>query len=73
MINLHFTKITKLFDLENLELYGMSLPTSSSKYPHQLSVHALSVWYSDLVGVLGASFRESEHARRGGLLQENTV
>ena len=23
MINLHLTKITKLFDLENLELYGM--------------------------------------------------
>ena len=24
MINLHLTKITKLFDLENLELYGTS-------------------------------------------------
>ena len=24
MINLHLTKITKLFDLENLELYGRS-------------------------------------------------
>ena len=23
MINLHLTKITKLFDLENLELYGI--------------------------------------------------
>ena len=29
MINLHLTKITKLFDLENLELYGIRIMTMS--------------------------------------------